>query len=186
MTDPRGESATLGLALEDRLPLSWTVCDTSNLGSLQLANQDTLRIILALEEHIPEAEERGANAPELARIDFKLNLVLDLVSKLLERHLVLPAPRLTRLTPEVVEWVADDGPSAGSNVEVQLFLCNRYPRAIVLPGRVTGTSTGADGLRTSVSFEGLGDTVKEELEKLIFRRHRRLVAQARRASSADS
>jgi hypothetical protein len=63
-------------------------------------------------------------------------------------------------------------------VLVEVYLASHYPRALVLPG------VGQPGAQPDwglVRFEALGDTVQNNLEKLIFRSHRRRVALTRRA-----
>lgn len=182
---------TTGLIYEDVIPLRWSVVSValseSQQARLQEANEEALRIIAALDEHPAEtSNEHDAVAQELQRLDFKLNLVLDLVGQLLSQHLILPTPAPVRLASNSIEWDAPAPPDAGSLVSVELFLSRKYPRAITLYGRVHQVNALDDVYRVEVVFEGVSALVEESLEKFIFRHHRRRIAHARRAQGAEA
>jgi hypothetical protein len=179
--------AGMGLAFEGRVPLAWSqnpeALAPGDAAGLQAGNHETLRVILALEDHVTEVpEERGANQPDLGRLDFKVNLLLELVGQLLERHMTLPAPVWVRLTAQQVEWESDQTLEPGTSGAVALFLCPRYPRPLVLRGRVSHVERSPEPLRMCLAYEGCSEPFLEDLERLIFRRHRRLIAQARRGA----
>lgn len=181
---------TTGLIYEDLIPLRWSAVTLTlteaQRARLQEANEEALRMIAALDEHPAEtSNEHDAVAQELQRLDFKLNLVLDLVGQLLSQHLVLPAPMPVRLGSNSMEWDAADAPGVGGLVNVELFLSRKYPRAITLHGRVRQVDALEGVHRVEVIFEGVSALVQESLEKFIFRHHRRRIAHARRALGAE-
>jgi hypothetical protein len=107
MHEQPSDSLEMGLAFEDHLPLLWTVLrappDPQQLVNIQLTNQETLYVILSLEEYPAEwVEDHPTNPQELGRIDFKINLLLDLVGRLLAQHISLPGPVRIRLTPQEI------------------------------------------------------------------------------------
>lgn len=177
-----------GLILEACLPLDWQPLAEPlarpEAASLARDNLDMLRIVSALEATAADAGEEGGegNAAELARLDFKLNLLLDMVGQLLARDLTLPASRSLTLTPFGLHWRDFDAPPpVGSLVRLRLWLSGRYPRPLVLPGRVEQAAAGQDeAAAVTVRFQDLGGTLAAALERYIFVQHRRHMARRRR------
>ena len=108
-TDTLGE----GLLLEDRLPLRWhaLTVDAAEQQALAHSNEETLRVILSLDDHHSESMEESELGPELLRIEMRLNLVLELVSQVLAQQLALPAAR--PVTPGAARGRPTAGRGAG-------------------------------------------------------------------------
>lgn len=172
------DSFGTGLLLEDRLPLHWRVAVTPDAApQLQLSNEETLRVILSLDEHHVEASDENPEfAHEVQRLESKINLILELVSQLLARQLQLPEALPVRLSAHEIEWETATAPAVGSSVLIETYVCPNYPRPLFLPATVIDSSGG----RARAEFDDLGEPVQELLEKLIFRHHRRLIAASRR------
>jgi hypothetical protein len=188
MNEQPSDSLEMGLAFEDHLPLAWTVLgappDPQQLVKMQLANQETLYVILCLEEYPAEwVEDPPTNPQELGRIDFKINLLLDLVGCLLAQHISLPSPVRIKLTPQEIRWEAVTAPALGSLVQVDAYLNLRYPRPVTLIGPVSDVQPLAQGFLVTVRLDGLSESLQQAIEKLIFRHHRRLIAYTRRQST---
>jgi hypothetical protein len=186
MADHPSDPLNTGLVYEDLLPLHWSVVDVSMDAAHRLhlheANEDTLRTLSMLEEHPQEiADDHPAVTHELRRLDFKLNLLLDLVGLLVARDLTLPDRVPVRLAAQGLEWEARQPPPRDSLVRLEIYLSPKLPRALVLLGRVQGAHPMSDGVfRTAVIFEDLSELEADWLEKIIFVHHRRQVAHARR------
>ncbi|HJW82357.1 MAG TPA: PilZ domain-containing protein [Acidiferrobacterales bacterium] len=178
MIEPTPDSLGSGLVLEDRLPLRWHVSATpDDSPHQQLSNEETLRVILSLDEHHVEASDENPEfAHEVQRLETKINLILELVSQVLARQLQLPEALAVRLSAHEIEWEAATAPVIGSAVLVEAYVCPRYPRPLILPATVQGFAGG----RVRAVFDDLGESVQELLEKLIFRHHRRQIAATRR------
>ena len=172
------DSFGTGLVLEDRLPLRWRVAEAPSVAPpLQLSNEETLRVILSLDEHHVEASDENPEfAHEVQRLETKINLILELVSQVLARQLQLPESLPVRLSAQEIEWETATAPAVGSAVLIEAYVCPRYPRPLFLPATVKDSSSG----RVRAVFDELGAPVQDLLEKLIFRHHRRLIAAARR------
>lgn len=181
MNDPTTDAFGSGLVLAEPLPLRWHVCESSCAAPhLQLSNEEILRVILSLDEHHVEAnDENPEMALELQRLESKINLVLELVSQVLVRQLQLPDAIPVRLAAHELEWETTTPPAIGSWLQLELFVCTRYPRPLVLSARVKDVAAG----RVRAEFDGLGESVQDLLERLIFRHHRRSIAASRRAGS---
>lgn len=176
--NPLGSAVTL----DDVLPVTWRAQSGSDdpeyLVSLQVSNQAVLQTILSLDEHHPELEEEPAEvAAELQRLEFKLNLVLDLLGQVLSKQLDLPPRVPVRLGSGHIEWKCSAVPAPGTKVLVEVYLAPHYPRALVLPGIAYATMRPDFAQAT---LHDLGKPVQDALERLIFRNHRRRVALARR------
>ncbi len=182
MDGPEHNPLGSGVTLDDLLPVAWRAQSASDdpeyLVNLQVTNQAVLQTILSLDEHHPELEEEPAEvAVELQRLEFKLNLVLDLLGQVLSKQLDLPARVPVRLASGHIEWKCATAPAPGTKVLVEVYLSPHYPRALVLPG-IAHAATRPDFAQ--VVLHDLGKPVQDALEKLIFRNHRRRVAVARR------
>jgi hypothetical protein len=174
------DSLGSGVALEDRLPIRCQPMPAhSDAFARQQANEEVLRVILSLDEiHRSELHEQDpALAQELVRLESKIDLVLELVGQLLVRQLMMPEPVLLRVFAGRVEWETTAAPAVGQPVLVELFICNRIPRPLWLPATMIGAPKPG---WAAARFGDLGDSVQDQLEKLIFRHHRRRVAVTRR------
>lgn len=179
-----------GLICEGVLPLRWQEENAApgeeELALLDARNQDVLKIIYTLDEQLPDgAEEQYGATPDLAAVEFKLNLLFDLVSQVLSHYVPLPPPRATKLSASGLEWRDAAPPPVGTLLRVELYLSGRYPRPLTLFGWVQNVTPAAGVTQVTLPFHGMGASTREWLEKLIFRHHRRSVAYARRESGHD-
>ncbi len=84
-----------------------------------------------------------------------------------------------------IEWVSHVIPRAGALLELSLYLHHKYPRPLIVIGDVldvTPTEAGAGKYLVRFTYETMSASVQSGLEKLIFRQHRRSIAQSRRSS----
>ncbi len=186
--DGRASPLGEGLVYEDILPLR--VCEVEaeipapRLLSIQESNEEILRIIAALDEHHHAEgtdEDAAHHSQDLVRIESKLDLLLDMVANMLSHQLAIPPELPVRLNAHAIQWrQAGPPPAEGRRVLLDLYLHRKYPRPLVLPGRVASVEQDQDDYLAVVRFEGMSEAVQNWLEKLIFRQHRRSVAHARR------
>ena len=187
MTEQGSDASNMRVALEDRLPLAWKPLaahpEPLVFGRLQLANQKALHAALHLDEYALEdtADERDPNARELGRIDFKINLLLDLVGHLLLQHATLPPEVRVTLTPAEIQWTCESAPELGGLVQIEIYLNPKYPRPLALIGQVAGVTGLAPELVVAVRLDPLAEALQESLEQIIFRHHRRLIAHSKRS-----
>ncbi len=178
-----------GLSYEDALPLQWRPMDGPLSGEdllrLNRDNETILKVAMVLGESRPESTDDPNLSSELSHLDFKLNVLLDLVGHLVIREQPLPDPAALRLGARGLEWVAESPPALGARLLVSLYLYPPYPHPVELPARVLSVEPAASGARVRVRFEELSEAVAEGLERLIFRNHRRLIAQSRVPRGGD-
>jgi hypothetical protein len=172
-----------GLFYEDILPLDWHPIAETDAAQVHVdeANAEFLRVMAALEGHTPEPSDNHPElAAEISRVEFKVNLLLDMVGKILAQHLALPQPVSMKLNAQGVEWFSTNAPQVGQRLHVELYLRPDYPRPLVITGRVVSVEQVDGGTHTTVSFEDIDGPVLDWLEKTVFRHHRRRIAHYRR------
>lgn len=172
-----------GVVYETRIPLTWkplkVLPEPSQLLSLNDHNETVLRTVLSLEEIGSEhSEEGGGSNQELVRIEAKVNLVLNLVGQLLATQSTIPAKVAAVLSATSLEWSGGKLPADGQPLLLEIYLHPSYPRPLRLVG-TTQSGSDPEGMTCRVTFQGLSEPVQDVLEKLIFRHHRRAIAQAR-------
>ena len=156
------------------LPLSWMRRDASE-NPLAIARRHRRNVAaLALDSAGGErpADESGASA-DLQRIDAKLNAVMELFSVLIERDLVLPPPVPVRFNAYGIEWQGAETapPELPILIRIHLDACPGLPlelAATVLSGLDNGWSTAV--------LDGLRAPLPDAIEKMVFREHRRQLA----------
>ena len=164
------------LAYEEVLPVSWAPLS----GSMDAAaagfterNVRLLQALAAIEDH-GVSDKPDESAPDLTRLDFKINLLLDLVGQLVVANRPRPATVAIRFNSQGARWrasaqVAPVGTLGVAEIHLRDFLAE--------PLRLVGTLTqvSADG-EVTVRFAPVGEPLADLLERLIFRHHRRQVA----------
>jgi hypothetical protein len=148
-------------------------------------NAENLQVLVAdasLDEQRPldvKTDEEHALAEDLQRVEFKLNVLIELVARLLKRADDLPPARGVRLYAGGVEWLAAGAEAPSGIGIVRLHVSRHFPQPLALPGRVVGRHEDAEGSWVQFVFEGLAPKVVALLERLVFRHHRRSVAGSR-------
>ena len=177
------------LIYEEALPVIWTagaLAEGLALARLNADNHQLLGAEASLDEvrvHEALKDESPALVHELQRLEYKVNILLRLTSDFILRSSGLPAAQRVKMTSRALEWFADQMPAVGSTGFLSIYINSALPQPVKIPCLVCGERL-ADNLRAAqLRFIGLSDAVTEQLEKLIFRHHRRLVAGARLATN---
>lgn len=171
------------LAYHDVLPVQWQPRDRAltrfELASLEEANLLLLQAQVALEDH-SQGDDGGALSGELARLDLKLNLVLQLLAKLVLKDR-MPPPTTIQFNAVGASWTAvGSTPTVGTHGLLRIYLRGSLPQPLELPAKVTSI----EGASVKFEFAQLAESVAELIQRLAFLRHRRDVAGARKARSA--
>ena len=114
---------------------------------------------------------------DIARLDLKVNLLLDMVGQLLvQSH---PRPRATSIRFNALGAVwqgTSPAPVLGNQGVLEVYLRDCIAEPLRLVGRIASISP--DG-RVKARFIPPGEHIADLLEKLAFRKHRRQVAGAK-------
>lgn len=161
------------------LPLRWLAQAFDFDTTAQAEALRVLATVAVLEEHAkPQAEEAGGLEAEVARLHQKVQLLMEMVGGLVRAQLALPPPVPVRLTASGLRWQTPTPPPVGSQGLLELWLHPACPEPLRLPARVSAASAELPAQVEAV-FEGLPEALAETLEKLVFLRHRRELAEAR-------
>jgi hypothetical protein len=173
------------LAYGDALPMRWQPLAAS-LDPLQVASwmEHNLRLLqacAALEEYgggTDKPDEVASSYPsELARLDLKINLLLDLVGQLMVEQRPRPPAVALRFNAIGATWrVAGTPPRPRERGTLEIYLRECLAQPLRLIGEIV--SIGSDST-VKVRFEYPGEAVADLIEKLAFRRHRRQIAGVR-------
>lgn len=173
------------LTIKGWLPLSWTLAERGDLRTREqtmAANESLLRVLSTLDEsrrtYGEDLDHQAVDA--LGRMEAKLNLMLAYVSQLLTHYRPLPGSVHAVLHGDRLGWTATDGPGLGAYVQIELYLNPQIPSPLVFFGFVAEHQRTAEGVHLEVRFDSLGEAVQSELDRLIFRHHRREIRRQRR------
>jgi len=171
------------LAYHDVLPVQWKTLprplDRFELIGLDESNLLLLQACIAVEEHPArdKNEDLGPLAGELARLDFKLNLVLQLLAKLVSQDRI-STPTTIQFNALGASWTAlGSTPSIGDRGVLRVQLRSSLPQPLELPAEVSSVN----GATVRVKFPELSEGTAELIQKLAFLHHRRHIADARKA-----
>ena len=170
------------LAYEDLLSVLWRP-QSAPVPDVQAQHfaERNLRVLQAcdaLEEHgqLDKKDEEAPHSADLRRLDFKLNLLLDLAGQLLAQSQPRLRPFTIRLNAMGASFTYDEGLIEGAYGVLEVMLRDIVVQPLNLPAQIVA---GAPPGQTRVRFLSLGEVVADHIEKLVFRRHRRKIAGAR-------
>lgn len=173
------------LVYEDMLPLNWGIreqgAQAPNHARVAEHNEHVMRCVNLLgEQIIDKVDEESETDSALIRLEAKVNLILEMVSNLDRNSTNLPDVTQVKLAAGGIEWRCQGVlPGEGDDIWVTIYVDNRIPEAMKLAARVL--TVVADGSEAVVCarFEEMGEAVQDQMEKMIFRNHRRMVAQSK-------
>ena len=178
-----------GIFFEAEIPLSWEPLfeppSETRLVGLNRANLGALQAMQFIDEYFP-AEVEGSDQldPDLARIEFKLNLLMDLFGRWLQANSMSPDSKWMRMNSQGVEWRSAEEAEIGSFGILSLYPEPKYPGAFQVYCQVIDRSVAEGGVsHTLVKFEGVASKVQNWIEKLVFRNHRRSIAYHKQQTS---
>ncbi|HEY1900676.1 MAG TPA: PilZ domain-containing protein [Steroidobacteraceae bacterium] len=165
------------LAYEEVLPVSWSPradsADAAAAASFIERNIRLLQALAAIEDH-GISEKPDESATDLTRLDFKINLLLDLVGQLVVANRPRPASSPIRFNAQGAVWhAAPPLPRARETGIVEIHLRDFLAEPLRLMGTLTNVSAAGE---VTVRFAPVGEPLGDLLERLIFRHHRRQVA----------
>ena len=186
------QESALGDALtyEDYLPLDLQQVsnfpDVLRFNGLNSEAEEVLHSILLLErQHVdPSDEESDRLSSELSYIDFKLNILLDLMVKVYAKQLNIPPDLHTYLSSTGLRCETTFSTEVGNKIYTNIYLSRRFPRPVTFYGTVVkcDQQQGSDTSLIELEFEHLSQPVCDLLERFIFLKHRRMIASSRRGS----
>ena len=171
------------LAYHDTLPVVWEPLarplDAFRLGTLEEANVMLLQACVTVEE-LPlrdKNEDLHPLASELARLDFKLNLLLQLVGTLV-RKTPLDEAVPVQFNALGASWHSRaPAPRVGTRGLLHIRLRGTLVQTLDLYAEITDSDSGA----VSAKFLGMPPAAGDLIQQLCFLKHRKQVAGSRKS-----
>jgi hypothetical protein len=171
------------LAYQDIVPLAWRPLSApltpEQQGVIADRNLRLLQACTALEEHgqVEKPDENSPHSADILRLDMKMNLLLDLVGRILIANQPRPKAAHVRFNALGAVFKLPDTPlQPGNEGIVEIQLKDFLVEPLRLIGRVANVSPEG---QVKVKFIHPGEAIANLIEKLAFRRHRRQVADQR-------
>ncbi|MCF6235238.1 MAG: PilZ domain-containing protein [Gammaproteobacteria bacterium] len=177
----RGDQLGHSLTYQGDVPLRWYLpekpLDAAQALQLQNKNESVLCKLLELDDiHVDVNDESRENHADLARLEFKVDLALELLNQLYMREINLPDVCPLTLNTAYAEWMDARSPSVNKYIHLEVFLDTKYPHSLVFPATVQSVIEKSGRFKVTAKLDFSGELVNESLEKLIFRHHRRSIA----------
>ncbi|MGH8214093.1 MAG: PilZ domain-containing protein [Rhodanobacteraceae bacterium] len=155
--------------------------DAARRARLDELNAGVLATLGMLGEHSTVEPTGGdeTTAATLARIDAKVDVLLEMFNRHLPGSVQMPPRRKLRLNTRgalIGEW-QPQSQQALVLVRMHFDACSGLP--LELPGLAIAAPEGAGGF---VAFDELAEGIRNGIEHLVFRQHRRQLAESRRES----
>ncbi len=171
------------LSIKTALALKWGVLpEVTSVASLRRNNMLTFALIEALSDQQSAVHEPHHSSPELQRIENKLNLLIDMFSKLYGKSQEHTALIPVRLSCKGIEWQADAAPDDRASLLLELYPDSEMQYALKIIARVISVAEHDGRYLVRTRFTSLDEIESNHLEKWIFAHHRRMVAQTRNFS----
>jgi hypothetical protein len=176
------QEALEGVSLYERLPLEWSPAELGDAAEIDHVNHEAARVLQALSvfEEMPReaASDVAHGNQEIAHLQSKVDVLLSLVSRLLNDHAGAPARHSVVLRAGGCEWSgpADGKLKPGDTGYIAIFVNPGLPLALRLPARIVSSAERSGSRWLVTRFEHLVPSVSSGVAKLVFRRHRRQIA----------
>ncbi|SRR6056297_194518 len=184
------QSGVGGLSFTDDMSIEWRRVerepDEARLAIVNESNESFLRAVSVIGAFPGEfSEEEVASSQEVARLDLKINLLLDLVSELIYQQSSIPPRRTATVSAREIAWRDENPPALDDILFMQVYIQHGTPKPLSVYGRVVAVQGEGDASTNRVRYLGLSPSAQSWLDKLVFRHHRREVAFRRRADADD-
>ncbi len=173
----RGEA----VSLHARLPLDWveTITPESALADVMADNLTLLRALLMLDE--PAASSDPARGDANSHLERRMDLLLLMASTALRGMQALPRERSCVLSARRLYWASEGSIGVGRRLWARIWLRHRIALPLMLPGQIVEEEVEGDQLWHRLDIEALEPALQNDLERFVFRHHRRQVARQRAA-----
>ncbi len=173
------------LSIKTTLTLKWSVLpETVSVASLRRNNRLAFALLETLNEPQSATHESHHSSPDLQRIENKLNLLIDMLSRLCGQSQQHAEAIPVRFSCKGIEWQSDIAPDASTSLLLELYPDNEMQQALKIIARVISVVEHDACYLVRTRFTSLDETEVNYLEKWIFAHHRRMIAQTRNFSSS--
>jgi hypothetical protein len=162
------------------MPLSWrseAEPSADDIASWMYSDVTLLRALATMESMQPERDgEMGFGVGKvLERLEFKIDLTLSLVAKLLAQNAVMPSTCPAFVSTEGMEWICQEAATEGDDIVISAYISPKLPQPLVLPAKIKTVQQEPGGTRIYATFTNLSEEVQDWLSRTVFRYHRRAI-----------
>jgi hypothetical protein len=165
--------------LEGVLPLDWSDGIEPALADVMADNAILLRALLILDESAAPAPTESRDAVQ--NLERRVDLLLLLANSALRSVTRMPPARPCVLSARHLRWGSETALGVGRRVWVRIYLRHRIALPLILPGQIVEEEVQGELLWHRLELEPLEQALQDDLERLVFRHHRRQVARQRAA-----
>lgn len=171
----RGEA----VSMHARLPMDWveTITPESALADVMADNLTLLRALLMLDEASVSVDASRTDAN--SHLERRLDLLLLMASTALRGMQALPRERSCVLSGRRLYWASEGAIGVGRRMWARVWLRHRIALPLMLPGQIVEEEVEGDQLWHRLDIEPLEPALQNDLERFVFRHHRRQVARQR-------
>jgi hypothetical protein len=164
------------------MPVSWrpeAEPSADDITVWMYSNVTLLRALATIETMQPELDsDMGSGVGKvLERLEFKIDLTLSLVAKLLTEHAVQPPSCPVFVSAEGMEWICKETATEGDDIVISAYISPKLPQPLALPAKIKAVRQEQDETRVYAAFTHLSEEAQDWLSRTVFRYHRRAVQQ---------
>ena len=168
------------LASDDEFPASIRLARSAReCGDAARRAEITLRAMAAIEESHEESEGHSAGEHVSARIEAKVDLAIGLLAMIAAHHGVIPATVEVHWSRRGMRLRHPDALAEGALVICSAHLLPTLPMPVDVPLEVIACEAAAEGFTLWCKVPESAFGVQAGIERELFRRHRRLIAERR-------
>lgn len=168
-----------GVSYTATLPLSWHEAGTIAPGKIEHWQHANIALLHALAtiEVVPTDREKelGPAAKAYERLEAKVDVMLDMLGRLLAERIETPPEHPITLRANGLEWLDTTAPVPGREIVICLYLSPKLPQSLTLIANVQSCVQEGGSTRVQCVFTHLNTELTEWLERTVFRYHRRAV-----------
>lgn len=162
------------------IPLSWrpeAEPSADDIAVWMYDNVTLLRALATIESMQPERDsDMGSGVGKvLERLEFKIDLTLSLVAKLLTQNAAMPSTCPAFVSAEGMEWICKEAATEGDDIVISAYVSPKLPQPLVLPAKIKAVQPEPGGTRIYATFTHLDEEAQDWLSRTVFRYHRRAI-----------
>lgn len=162
------------------IPLSWrpeAEPSADDIAVWMYGDVTLLRALATIEAMQPERDgDMGSGVGKvLERLEFKIDLTLSLVAKLLAENAVMPSTRPVFVSAEGMEWIDKEAALEGDDIVISAYISPKLPQPLLLPAKIKAVQQEPGGTRIYATFTHLNEEAQDWLSRTVFRYHRRAI-----------
>lgn len=174
--------AAAAVQLDGVMPLDWIedLDSASARADVMADNSTLLRALLMLDEPAAAHESDQGRPDPIHNLERRIDLLLLMASTALRGMGTLPAERPCALASRKLRWASEQSIGVGRRLWARLYLRHRVALPLMLPGRISEEQFDRGQFWHTLEIDPLEPSVQNDLDRLIFRHHRRQVARQRK------